>query len=93
MIARFFSSKPKFLKGIFNIYKGIIPFKGRIFFRQYIPRKPHSTGIKYWAIVDEFGYLYGFEIYVGRKERKKSKKTAENNLASNVLKNLTSEVF
>ena len=34
-----------------------------------------------------------FEIYVGRKERKKSKKTKENNLASNVLKNLTSEVF
>jgi hypothetical protein len=70
----------------------MIPFKGRIFFRQYIPRKPHTTGIKYWAIVDECGYLYEFEIYVGKKERQQSKKRkSQPLLASNVLKRLTSQ--
>jgi hypothetical protein len=70
----------------------MIPFKGRIFFRQYIPRKPHSTGIKYWAIVDEFGYLYGFEIYVGTKERKKNKNKSQSQLASKVIQKLISQV-
>ena len=70
----------------------MIPFKGRIFFRQYIPRKPHSTGIKYWAIVDEYGYLYEFEIYVGKKEQNKVQKKSTAFLASNVLKDLTSQV-
>jgi hypothetical protein len=75
-----------------TIDEGIIPFKGRIFFRQYIPRKPHSTGVKYWAIVDENGYLYGFEIYIGRKERKGSKRKATSELASNVIKTFVSQV-
>ena len=47
---------------------GMIPFKGRVVFRQYIPRKPHTTGVKYWAMVDSFGYLYSFEIYIGAKK-------------------------
>jgi hypothetical protein len=71
----------------------MIPFKGRIFFRQYIPRKPHTTGIKYWAIVDECGYLYEFEIYVGKKEKQQSKKRrSQPLLVSNVLKKLTSQI-
>ncbi len=46
------------------------------------------------AIVDEHGYLYGFEIYIDRKERKGSKKeTTTADLASNVIKTLVSQVF
>ena len=59
----------------------MIPFKGRIVFRQYIPRKPHSTGIKYWALVDEHRYMYYFQIYVGKKERK-GEKTQDQTLLS-----------
>ena len=48
----------------------MIPFKERVAIRQYIPRKPHSTGIKYWTLVDDHGYMYYFQIYVGKKTKK-----------------------
>ena len=54
------------------IDEGIIPFKGRVpRLRQYIPRKPHSTGVKYWMLADSNSYLWYFEIYTG-KDRKKN---------------------
>ena len=68
----------------------MIPFKGRVVFRQYIPRKPHTTGVKYWAMVDSFGYLYSFEIYIGAKRFKKIKQKTQ--LASEVIKTLVSQV-
>ena len=71
----------------------MIPFKGRIFFRQYIPRKPHSTGIKYWALVDEEGYLYYFQIYVGKKRQgKKKKDQGEKMLVFHVLEAMNASV-
>jgi hypothetical protein len=69
-----------------------MPFKGRIFFRQYIPRKPHSTGIKYWAIVDQYGYLYGFEIYIGRKQRNAARQSTTADLAASVISGLVAQV-
>lgn len=68
----------------------MIPFKGRVVFRQYIPRKPHTTGVKYWAMVDSFGYLYSFEIYIGAKKFKQIRQGAQ--LASEVIKTLVSQV-
>lgn len=71
----------------------MIPFKGRIFFRQYIPRKPHSTGVKYWALVDETGYLYYFQIYTGKKTRRNAeKKQAKTLLAFSVLQAMNAAV-
>ena len=64
----------------------MISFKGRIYFRQYIPRKPHTTGIKYWALVDDHGYMYHFQIYTGKKQRKGKKVVAETSLALYVIK-------
>jgi hypothetical protein len=52
-----------------------------VIIRQYIPRKPHATGIKYWALVDQFGYIYLFEIYEGSK-------TASNENTSSILSGL-----
>jgi hypothetical protein len=47
----------------------IIPFKGRVKIRQYIPRKPHTTGIKVFMLNDANGFLWTFEIYMGRKHQ------------------------
>lgn len=52
------------------IDEGMIPYYGRTRLRQYVPRKPNSNGIKYWAIVDNFGFLYSFSIYTGKKSMK-----------------------
>lgn len=43
-------------------------FKGRYSFRQYLPMKPHSYGIKTFALVDSSNYYTSFiEIYTGKQ--------------------------
>jgi hypothetical protein len=61
---------------ILVVDEGMIPFNGRTRLRQYIPRKPHSNGIKYWALVDNYGFLYSFDIYAGKKAMKGATKTS-----------------
>jgi len=68
-----------------TVDEGMIPFLGRVIFRQYVPRKPSSTGIKYWILVDERGYLWLFKVYTGAKRRKRKKKEKEKFLATNVV--------
>ena len=48
--------------------EGIIPFKGRFKYRQHVKGKPHSTGIKFFAIADDKAYLYDFWIYAGGQD-------------------------
>lgn len=43
-------------------------FKGRCNFRQYLPMKPHSYGIKTFTLVDSSNYYTSFiEIYTGKQ--------------------------
>ena len=41
----------------------IILFKGRVIFRQYIPMKNKSFGIKIYKPFDETGYTYDMTVY------------------------------
>lgn len=48
------------------IDESLLLFKGRIFFRQYIPFKRHRFGIKFFLLCDcETGYVLDFIIYTG----------------------------
>ena len=44
-------------------------FKGRIYFKQYMPIKPSTKwGIKIWSLCEsKTGYLLNYEIYTGKK--------------------------
>jgi len=44
----------------------IVKFKGRVIFRQYIPKKWKSFGIKIYKLCDESGYTYDMWVYLGR---------------------------
>ena len=44
----------------------IVKFKGRVIFRQYIPKKRKSFGIKIYKTCDESGYTYDIRVYLGR---------------------------
>ena len=45
----------------------MIPFKGRISFRQYMKAKPTKWGIKVFVLSDSTnGYIYRFQIYTGK---------------------------
>lgn len=59
----------------------MIPFKGRLAFKQYMPAKPTKWGIKMWALAEaDSGYMSFCEIYSGKSDR------PENNLATHVVK-------
>ena len=46
--------------------EGMVKFKGRIFFRQYMPKKPIRWGIKVWMLADsKNGYVSNFDVYLG----------------------------
>lgn len=45
------------------IDEGLICFKGRYQHRVHIRGKPNATGLKIYALADEIGYVYAFELY------------------------------
>jgi len=46
------------------IDKSMIPFRGRLSFRQYIPGKAH----KFFKLWDPSGYTYNISIYIGKSD-------------------------
>jgi len=46
--------------------KVIVKFKGRVIFRQYIPKKRKCFGIKIYKLCDKSGYTYNMRVYLGR---------------------------
>lgn len=52
-----------------TIDESMISFKGKIAFRQYIPRKRHQHGIKCWVMADSrSSYVHEVDIYTGKSE-------------------------
>jgi hypothetical protein len=65
--------------------EGMVLFKGRLAFEQYMPFKPTKWGLKVWVLTDaETGYILNFEIYCGSKGEK-----YENCLMERVVLQLT----
>ena len=47
-----------------SVDEGMIGFKGRVHFRQYMPAKPTKWGNKVWQICEsDSGYCCGFDVY------------------------------
>ena len=44
----------------------IVKYKGRVIFRQYIPKKHERFRIKIYKLCDETGYTYNMTVYVRR---------------------------
>ncbi|XP_078730671.1 uncharacterized protein LOC144945910 isoform X2 [Lampetra fluviatilis] len=50
-----------------SVDEGMIPFKGRLFFKQHMPAKPTKWGVKVWELCEaQTGYCLNFDIYTGR---------------------------
>jgi hypothetical protein len=47
----------------------IVRFKGRVVFKQYIPRKHRHYGIKLYKLCDSTGYTYDMNVYLGKDEQ------------------------
>ncbi|KAJ8953498.1 hypothetical protein NQ318_023619 [Aromia moschata] len=46
----------------------MVPFRGRLSFRQYIPGKRHKYGVKIFKLCGEKGYTYNLKIYSGKEQ-------------------------
>ncbi|KAL7644748.1 UNVERIFIED_CONTAM: hypothetical protein RMT77_004561 [Armadillidium vulgare] len=46
----------------------LVPWRGRLIFRQYIPQKAHKYGIKLFKLCTTEGYTYNFSVYSGKPE-------------------------
>ena len=50
-----------------TIDEAMIPFKGRLTFKQYMKSKPTKWGIKVFVLSDAtYGYVYRIQIYIGK---------------------------
>jgi len=50
-----------------SVDEGMIPFKGRLSFKQYMKDKPVKFGVKMWIAADAVtAYCLNFEVYVGK---------------------------
>ena len=55
-------------EGAVVIDETMIPWRGRLVFRQYLPAKSHKYGIKVYKLCKIDAYTYGFKIYCGKNE-------------------------
>ncbi|EPB69401.1 transposase, IS4 family [Ancylostoma ceylanicum] len=59
------------------IDESLIPFRGRLKFRQYIPSKKHKYGIKVFKVCSQHGYTYDMKIYAGKEDQPRAGSVAE----------------
>lgn len=53
-----------------SIDESMIPYFGRHFAKQYIKGKPIRFGFKNWALCSSAGYMYAFDVYMGKSDSK-----------------------
>ena len=51
------------------VHEVIVKFKGRIVFKQYIPKKRKRFGIKMFKLCDSTEYTYNMNVYLGRQTK------------------------
>ena len=67
----------------------LIPWRGRLIFRQYIPNKAHRYGIKLFKLCSVNGYTWGLKVYSGRSVTGER----EVGLAKNICLNLAEQLL
>ncbi|XP_048586613.1 piggyBac transposable element-derived protein 4-like, partial [Nematostella vectensis] len=71
------------------IDEGLIKYKGRLGFKQYMPLKPAKRGIKVWLWADSHThYVSVFQVYAGRPKQN----TAETGLGARVVTDLSRDL-
>ena len=49
-----------------SVDESLVDFKRRVFFVQYMPKKPTKWGIKTWTLADASnGYIWNLSVYTG----------------------------
>ncbi len=62
---------------VLTIDESMIPFRGRLKFRQYNKQKTHSYGIKVFKICSTLGYTHKFIVYSGKIASERNVRVSE----------------
>lgn len=54
---------------ILVIDESMVPFRGRLHFRQYIPNKTHKYGVKLYKLCSPEGYTFNVNVYCGKNDK------------------------
>lgn len=73
------------------IDESMVPWRGRLSFRQYIPNKTHKYGVKLYKVCLPEGYTYRVNIYSGRNEQAPQGKRHASLICMNLLQGLLDE--
>ena len=52
---------------IISIDESMIPWRGRLLFKQYIPGKAHKYDVKMYKLATTNGYVWNYVIYIGEQ--------------------------
>jgi hypothetical protein len=63
----------------------IVKFKGRVIFKQYIPKKCKSFGIKLYKLCDS-DYTYDMDVYLGKDRQVTKHLTATYAIVTNLTR-------
>ena len=70
-----------------TIDESVVPFRGRLKFKQYLPGKAHKYGVKLYKACDPDGYTYGFKVYSGKETEEKTDVRHSNKVVLELLEN------
>lgn len=74
-----------------TIDESMIPYRGRLKFRQYIPNKRHRYGIKAYKLCLPRGYTWHTKLYTGKEEREKGNLTITTRTTMEIVEPLLDE--
>jgi hypothetical protein len=62
---------------VITIDETMVPWRGRLLFKQYIPGKAHKYGVKVYKVAATNGYTWNFMAYTGQQDPTKGRGHAE----------------
>ncbi|CAH1975477.1 unnamed protein product [Acanthoscelides obtectus] len=62
----------------FCIDESVVPFQGRLLFKQYIPNKTHKYGVKLFKLCSDNGYTWNIRIYAGKEKQERDASVGTN---------------
>ena len=73
------------------INETLIPWRGRLVFRQYIPNKAHKYGIKLFKLYSIEGYTYNLSVYTGQSQDGTRQVVLAKKVCTNLMSSLLNE--
>lgn len=69
----------------------MVPWRSRLFFRQYIPSKRHRYGIKLYKLYTGKGFTWNLSVYIGKDKSNDSNLSASESVVIKLVKDLLDE--